>query len=366
VGIKGGLLAGVATAALGGLEGFGGFIAPGLCSIEDGSGDAGAGAGGGGAGGGAAVVEDEDFFAGTGGDGAGGGAGDGAGGGDGAGAGDGAGGGDQGGGEAKPIAEWMKSFSAEKADGELSNQEWLAKTGVPDLDTLVKRARDTERAFRESGKVKIPGENATEAELKTYREAVGAPDKPEGYELALPEGAKDVELDASFVDPFKAIALKHNIPKAAFAELGAVFMQAQYGSMVEEAARHNADKAAKVKEWGPEAETRKEEFRRGLSALGLKVADVSAIQNGYGAGPTLELFAKIGQLAGEDFFSGNGGRPADRFGVANAADAQKAIDAMIGDPEMAKKIRARDPVVSARYNRLTDALAHFRQMEAKR
>jgi hypothetical protein len=37
---------------------------------------------------------------------------------------------------------------------------------------------------------------------------------------------------------------------------------------------------------------------------------------------------------------------------------------MISDKDTAKKLRAKDPVVVARYNRLTDALAHFRELEA--
>jgi hypothetical protein len=228
----------------------------------------------------------------------------------------------------------------------------------------VSRYRAAEKGLRDSGKVKVPGEGATEAEINAYREAVGAPKEAAGYEVALPQGAQNVEIDNAFLDPFRAIALKHNIPAAAFKDLGAAFMQAQYGSMVDEAARHSADKAAKVKEWGPDAEAGKEEFRRGMAVLGVKVADISKIQNGYGAGPTLDLFRKIGQLSGEDFFGGQGGRPADRFGVADAASAQKAIDAMIADKDTAKKLRSKDPVLVARYNRLTDALAHFRELEA--
>jgi hypothetical protein len=258
----------------------------------------------------------------------------------------------------------MKSFSGEKKDGELSNQEWIAKTGVKDLDTLVKRARDTEKAFREGGKVKIPGEGASEAEVKAFREAIGAPAEAAGYEVALPEGAKDVELDTAFLDPMKAIAHKHNIPASAFKELGDAFMAAQLESMIGEATRNNEEKAAKLKEWGPAAEAGKEEFRRGMQILGLKVADITKIQAGYGAGPTLDLFRKLGQLAGEDVFA-NGGNPIERFGVANAADAKKAIDAMTGDKDTAAKLRAKDPVLTGRYNRLIEALAHYRQLEAQ-
>jgi hypothetical protein len=79
-------------------------------------------------------------------------------------------------GETPAAAEWMKSFSAEKGEGEdVSNQEWLAKLGVKDLDGLAKIARDNQRALRESGRVKVPGDGASEADVKAFREAVGAP-----------------------------------------------------------------------------------------------------------------------------------------------------------------------------------------------
>jgi hypothetical protein len=319
----------------------------------EGEGDAGGG------GGGAAAAEDDDFFGGSGGSG-----------GDQGGAGDGGEGG-QGGGEggdggaAPEPAEWMKSFSAEKKEGELSNQEWLAKLGVKDLDGLAQIARDNQKALRESGRVKVPGEGATDAEVKAYREAVGAPLEAKDYAVELPAEAQGFELDSAFIDPMKEIAHKYHIPAAAFKEMGAAFMAAQLASVTGDATAADAERDATLKEWGPAAEQGKEEFRRGMAVLGLKTADVRKIQSGLGAKDTMNLFRKIGQMAGEDFFAGNGGRPAERFGVVDEASAQKQIDAMTSDPETRKKLRAKDPVTVDRYNRLTDALAHFRQLRAQ-
>jgi hypothetical protein len=337
---RGGLLTSAATVALVGLGmgfGSGGFVDPGLCSIE---------------------LEEDDFF------GAGG-----AGGGE-APAGEAPAGeapageapaGEAPAGEAPAAAEWMKSFSAEKGEGEdVSNQEWLAKLGVKDLDGLAKIARDNQRALRESGRVKVPGDGASEGDVKAYREAVGAPLEAAAYAVDMPEAAKGFELDTAFIDPMKAIAHKYHIPAAAFKELGDAFMQAQLESVQGDAASANAERDATIKEWGPTAEQGKEEFRRGLDVLGLKTADAKAIQTGLGAKRTLELFRKIGQMAGEDFFQGNNGRPAERFGVADEASARKQLAGMEADPETRKKLRAKDPVTVARFNGLTEAIAHFR------
>lgn len=335
--------------------------------VPDGDGGQG---GGGGASGGAA--EEDDFFAGVGGDGGQGDGGDGGkggggdGGGDGKGAGDGSQGGDGGGDGKGEIPEWVKSFSGEKTGDELSHQEWLAKAGVKDLNGLAQIARDNQKALRESGRVKIPGEGATEAELKTYREAIGAPLEAAGYEVKLPEAAKDFELDTGFLDGFRDLALQHNVPSAAFAALAEKFMEHQLGDVQSEIASTNSDKAAKLKEWGPDAEQGKAEFSRGMRLLGLKVADVQKIQRGFGAGATMDMLRKLGQLGGEDFFAGNQGGAEHRLlGVTDEASAKKAVDSMVNDPETAKKIRAKDPVTVKRYNGLTAALAHFREQKSK-
>jgi hypothetical protein len=342
---RGGLLA--ATGSIGIMASLGSrFRAP--------DGDDGAGGGGGGGSG----EEDDDFFAGSGGDGGGGEGGGGSGGGDGDGK------------DPPAVAEWMKSFSGEKPEGEkLSNQEWLAKIGAKDLDDVATRYRAAERGLRESGKVKVPVEGASEAEVKAFREAVGAPDAAEGYEVKLPDGmAEKMELDADFLKPMQEAALKWNVPKAAFAELADKFMAAQAESYEAEAARNNGDRDAKLKEWGSnggDVEAAKAEFKRGMQILGIKTADVTKIQAGFGAGPTMDLVRKIGTLAGEDVFAGGGGDGKARFGYADKASAQTALDAMIADKDTAAKLRAKDAVTVRRYNQLTDAVAHYRQLESQ-
>jgi hypothetical protein len=319
---------------------------------------------GAGGGGGAAVVEEDDFFA------------------DPAGAGGGApaptaeeeaaaaaaaaAAGAEGG--AAEIPEWVKSFSGDKPkEGELSNQEWIAKLGVKDLDGLATIARDNQKALRESGRVKVPGEGATEAELKSFREAVGAPLEPTGYEIALPEGADGFELDTALIDAFRPIAHKWNIPAAAFKELGGALLASQLEGFQGEHATHGADKAAKLVEWGKtgDVEQAKAEFKRGQQFLNLKVGDIQKIQIGFGAGATMDLLRTIGQRAGEDFFAGNGNGALASFGYSDLASAEKALNDMIGDKETAAKIRAKDPVTVQRYNGLTKAVAAFREQASR-
>jgi hypothetical protein len=167
------------------------------------------------------------------------------------------------------------------------------------------------------------------------------------------------------IDPLKAVAHKHGVPAAAFKELADVFMAKALEDAKTEVVRTDTEAAEKIKEWGANATQRKEEFRRGAQLLGLTKTDVASIQREFGAGKTLELFAKIGQLAGEDFFAGNGD-PAKKFGIASLEAAQKAVDSFVNDKEKSDKIRAGDKGTIDAYNRSVEALAAWRERESKK
>lgn len=267
-------------------------------------------------------------------------------------------------GAALEVADWMKSFSGEKAGDEPSNQEWLAKTGVKDPDGLVKIARDLRRAQSESGKVKIPGENATDDERAAFREAIGAPKEAAGYEVTMPEGAEQYHLDTAVMEPLKVIAHKHGVPAPAFKEMADVFLAAAVDDAKSEVARTDTEAADQIKEWGPLAGQRKEEFRRGAQLLGLGKGDIAAIQREFGAGKTLALFAKIGELAGEDFFAT--GNPSQRFGIPNLEAAQAQLDGLINDAGFNNLLRAKDAAAVAKYNRAVDAVSSFKAAAARR
>lgn len=293
--------------------------AAGLCFAEDG-GDAGGG-GGGGPGGAAAAL-------------AGGGAGDG--GGDDAAAAAAAAATSGGGGDA-PDYSWATGVSAEAAgEGKASNLEWLQTSGVKDMDGLVKVARDNQAALRDSGRIKVPGEGATEAEIAEYHKAIGVPDNADGYEFELPEGVKLEDLDQDMLTPMKEIALKAGVPKGGYAALAKGFIEWQQGLLAAEQSEENADYDNWKKAQGKELPAREAEIQAGLRALGLKPEDFTAVQRGFrlqygeaGSSRASNLFQKIGAGAGEHMLTGDGKQ---RFGLT-AAEAQRNVDAAILDPK---------------------------------
>jgi hypothetical protein len=205
----------------------------------------------------------------------------------------------------------------------LSNQEWVAKLGVKDLDGLAKRSPAIIRKrYAKAASVKVPGENATDEERAAFREAIGAPKEAAGYEVVMPEGAEQYRD-------------RHRDPRSA--ERG----RAQAQRPARRRSRSSPTSSSRRRSRTPRPRSRaptprrprrsrsgvrkaaqhKEEFRRAAQFLELTKADVADIQREFGAGKTLDLFAKIGGMMGEDFFAS--GNPAQRFGVASLEAAQK-------------------------------------------
>lgn len=314
-------------------------------------GDAGAGAGAGaggdaGQGGGASAADV--FGLGGAGDGGQGGAAGGAHGDGGAGEG---GQGDAGQGAADPA--WYDQVSADLGEGEKASlRDWLKSAGVKDLNGLAKIARDNQTALRDSGRVKVPGEGASEAEVKAYRAAIGVPEEVTGYQLAEIKDAngEPVPMNTPLLDRLAANALKAGIPKGAYEAVVNDFVQAQLEEAATQDAALKAEATAKLKEWGAQANAKEGAIDRGLAALGLSRDEALKLRSALGAGRAMDIFSKLGEGVSEDVLvRGEGGRP--RFGMTGA-QAQEQIDAMKADPGAAAKIMVPGTPERTRYDRL--------------
>jgi hypothetical protein len=330
----------------------------------------------GGAAGGNGGVDFSGVFGG--GDGAGSGAGAGAGAGDGgAGGGEGgSGGGDGGqggqGGAADP--EWYGQLSSELGEGEnASLRDWVKSIGAPDVNALAKIARDNQRAVRESGRIKVPGEGASAEELSTFRKAIGVPDDAKGYEVPVPKGAdgqplkgpdgQPVQLNAPLLDRLAGVAHQAGVPKAAYDALVQDFVQAQLEELGQADAKAQQEAQAKVAEWGREAPARQQDVNRGLAALGLSRDEALAVRSALGAGRAMDIFQKLGSGLSEDvMMSGSGG--GQRFGMA-PSEAQAYLDSVKKDTTLGAKVMVPGSPEAARYNRALDVVAAERERQAR-
>lgn len=265
----------------------------------------------------------------------------------------GAGAGGDGGQGAGDLA-WLEQLSADTPEGETASlRDWAKSVGVKDLNQLAKIARDNQRALRESGRVKVPGENASPEEVAAWRKAIGVPDTAEGYKLDPVKGpdGSEVQLDNGLLGRLAAKAHEIGVPEAAYKALVGDYVQAQLEEFSTMEAGQRTEAAEWVKAQGDKAAAKSAAVNRAAEALGLDGEEVLKVRNALGSKRALDMLAKLGEGIGEDVVMGLNG--SHRF-LVNADQAQAQIDQMKGDPAIAARMTVKGTPEFAKYNRLLD------------
>jgi hypothetical protein len=248
---------------------------------------------------------------------------------------DGGDGGQGGGGDAAP--DWFDKVSAQAAEGETSsNRDWLQTKGFKDIDTLVRSYREAEKAVRDGGRIKVPGEGAKPEELTAFRTAIGVPEAVDGYEVKAPEG---VPLNEPLIAALRESALKHGAPKGAFEGLVSDFIQVQLDDAAAEAKRQDDLAAGWVKEQGAKATEQLAHIDTAARSLGLTKTDMVGLRSGLGADRALGLLAKLGAGMAEDVLITGG---SNRFGVSGK-EAVAELDRLKGDADFQAKNKPGSP-----------------------
>jgi hypothetical protein len=259
-------------------------------------------------------------------------------------------GGDQGAGAADP--DWFANLSAEAQGETASNRDWAKAAGVKDLDGLAKIARDSMAAARGKG-LQVPGDDAKPEDIAAFRTAIGVPDDAKGYEIKGPDG---VELNAPVLERLAAAAHKSGIPKGAFQETVAEFIQIQMDDAAAETARQDELATNWVKEQGAKKDEQLAHVNSAARALGLSSKDMSGLRSGLGADRALGLLAKLGAGMAEDVMI-TGGK--GRFGIGGA-EAQVELDKLKTDTDFQAKAKVAGSPERVRWDRLNQAAAEHR------
>lgn len=272
------------------------------------------------------------------------------GGGAGEGGGDDQGAGDQGG----QDPDWYANISAEAGEGEQASlRDWLKANKVKDIESLARIGRDNQRALRESGRVKVPGEGASAEEVSAYRKALGVPDSAAGYEFAAPVGedGKPIELNDGTLTRIAEFAHKHGLPKGPMEALVADYVQGELDDLAASQRDQDAAAAAWVKAQGTDSAARIAAIDRAAGALGLTPQDLQGLRAAWGAEKALTIMAKLGDGMAEDkMITGGSGK----FGVTGA-QAQAEIDRLVKDSAFMAKVTDKDSAEAARWRRLNEA-----------
>lgn len=262
------------------------------------------------------------------------------------------GGSDQGQSDADPS--WYENVSAEAGEGDnASLRDWLKSSGIKDIEQLTKVARDNVRALRDSGRVKVPGENATPEELATFRKALGVPDAPTEYEFKAPVGedGNPIALDEAMLSRIAESAHKNGVPKAAAEAWVADYIQGELDQLASAQRELDAQAQKWVKDQGSEANAKIASVDRAARALDLSREDMRALRAAWGPEKAMTIMARLGEGMAEDSLIGGG---TGKFGVTGE-QAQAEIDRLSKDKEFQAKVKIAGSPEAARWKRLNDA-----------
>ena len=268
-----------------------------------------------------------------------------------------AGAGDGAGGDAGGDPAWLAELSADTADGDTASlRDWAKSTGVKDLNQLAKIARDNQRALRESGRIKVPGADASPEEVAAWRKATGVPDTVEGYALGPIKGpdGSDVQLDAPLLNRLAAKAHEIGLSSDAYKALVGDYVAGQVEEFAAMEATQRADAAEWLKAQGDKQPARSAAVNRGAEVLGLDGEAVMKIRNSLGAKATMDMLARLGEGVGEDVVQGLNGS-GQKF-LMSGDSAQAEIDQMRANPEIAAKITVKGTPENAKYQRLQNVV----------
>jgi hypothetical protein len=211
------------------------------------------------------------------------------------------------------------------------------------VQDLVKAHQDLRKQL--SGAIVPPGKDATDEQVKAYREKMGIPETPDAYEFDLPEGAEQTEADKAFEGEMRKALHEAGVPASAAKAVGTAFMgyiqQQQEAQTAQDTEYQQQAEAALRKTWGKDYDA--------------NVQYAGEADNRMFDGQLGQLELKSGQLLGShpDFLKGMA--PVGRmFGEGEIHIAPSAADAQT----------MRDQADQARQKR-QDALAKGDQKSAR-
>jgi hypothetical protein len=176
------------------------------------------------------------------------------------------------------------------------------------LETMGK-AKDYEGKLANS----IPklSDNSTKEEREAFFQAIGRPDKPEGYELKVPDG---VPVDPKLVDGFQKLAFENGLSKPQVAKLAEWYIQNQVSGTqsFEKAIKERQEKAVNElkDEWGGEYDAKLDKANQAVARI--VDDDTYEYMKGYGLtndSRMVKFFYRLSEVISEDAFIPQKGTP---------------------------------------------------------
>lgn len=257
---------------------------------------------------------------------------------------------------------WYAALADKPAEGQsMSDKAWIENKKFASVADLVKQTRELEGRFLSGDKIVLPKDGDPPEALETFYKAIGRPEKPEDYEIKMPEGR---EIDETFAKRMQERAFKSGAPKAMFEGIVEEFNQHMLEIEQNELAQRAQAKQqgiAKIRsEWGQDFDGNVQHANKAMQMLGLDKASIAGIEDGLeahfpgeGTIRTMKLLAKLGSGMGEDSLLDPSNPKV--FGVSPSA-ARAELTAMKKDPGSIEKLK-KDPAFKARREMLLNIVA---------
>jgi hypothetical protein len=247
---------------------------------------------------------------------------------------------------------WFDSIPDAELKGFAQTKGWKDPASVVDgyrnLERLIGAPK--ERVLKLPEKPDDPGWSDVYARL-------GRPEKPEAYELPVPDGHGDPE----FAKGIAEVMHKHGVPKGA-AQALAQFNNDYVGRLVEAHERQLAEKSAAElsqlkSEWGAKYDENAELSKRAAREFGVSEDQAKALEGALGTAGMLKLFNSIGsKLAEPKAFDAGGGDGGGGFGLTPEA-AKARISQLRNDRDWTSRYLAGDVNARQEMERLSRVAA---------
>jgi hypothetical protein len=163
--------------------------------------------------------------------------------------------------------------------------------------------------------LKVPGEGASEEEVKQYRETLGIPHSVDGYQFDVPEG---VTVDDEFLGSFKAAALELGVPAKQAAGIVGFYLAKQQAFEQQQAEQQQAELQKLQQEYGNEFENRIKLVHREVASMPEPLREALKQHDNDPAFFRLMNYFISGRL--------NDSPPAGRISLADTMTAEKALE----------------------------------------
>jgi len=256
---------------------------------------------------------------------------------------------------APPPASWYEGKIDAETVGFWQNKGYDVSDPVKVSAELTKQYRAAEKfiGVPPDQVLRIPKADGKPEEFAAMWQRLGAPAKPEDYDLSGIKFAGN-ELEASFADAMRAGLYSANVPKDKAAAIVSSVVKYLENADTTEATLNGAklaeEKAALAKNWADKFDFNRLTAMEGARRLGITPDGIAALEGQIGYAAVMEAMRKIGASTREDTFVERGVGGTGDVTTVEGAMSRKAE--LMADSGWAQRYLAGDQTAKREMDRL--------------